>query len=92
VQYELIFLNQINQAGVAFEKVPDKEDDFVQSVFQHQLPNHQPADSLEEPKLLFGALKSSFEIACPGHRGYYAKAAAKAEAVGRNAIIFGVLR
>jgi hypothetical protein len=56
MQYELVTFEQVDKAGVALQEVLNQSDNLVENGFKAEIACHQPADSLEESQLLFGAL------------------------------------
>ncbi len=61
-QDELLAIEQINQAGVALHEFRDQVHNPLQDLLQTEVANHEPADFLEEPQLLFRASEPRFEV------------------------------
>ena len=47
-EHQLVVIQQINQAGIAFHELDDQGDDALQHLLQAHLADHEPADFLEQ--------------------------------------------
>ena len=70
-QHQLVVIQQIDQAGIAFREFHHQGNDALQNLLQAHLAHHEPADLLEQPQLLFGALQAHLELFGFRHHLHY---------------------
>jgi len=75
-QDELIVLDEIDQAGVAGQKILNQVDDFLQHIIEAHVARHKPAYTLEQTELLLGSLEAQLKIPSFRHRLNYHKESA----------------
>ncbi len=66
-KYQIIAVTEVNQAGIALGIFDHQGYDALQNLLQSHIPNHEPADFLEEPELLLDPLQAAFEVFCLRH-------------------------
>src|SRR5579864_1724847 len=75
-QHQLVMIQQVHQAGIAFHELDDQGNDTLQNLLQAHLAYHEPADFLEKAQLLLGALKAHLKLSGFRHHLYYRRVAA----------------